>query len=121
MKSTPDSSAESNTEACEASFVCRSALDELLRRGAQKMLASAIELEVEQYLAEHAALRDDNGHRLVVRNGWRSPRQIQTGSGPMEVQQPRVHDRRLGESFKSSILPPYARRSPSLDCLIPLL
>jgi len=85
------------------------------------MLASAIELEVEQYVAEHAALRDEQGHRLVVRNGWRDPRQIQTGSGPVEVVQPRVNDRREGKSFASSILPPYARRSPSLDCLIPLL
>lgn len=121
MKSTPDSSTESKSEACEASFVCRSALDEILRRGAQQMLASAIELEVQQYVAENAACLDKEGRRLVTRNGRLPLRRIQTGSGPVEVQQPRVNDRREGKRFASSILPPYARRSPSLDCLIPLL
>jgi len=121
MKTAPDSSTDSNAEACEASFVCRSALDEILRQGAQQMLASAIELEVQQRIAENAACLDQNGRRLVVRNGRLPQRQIQTATGPMEVQQPRVNDRRDGKRFVSSILPPYARRSPSLDCLIPLL
>jgi len=121
MKSTPDSSTDSNAEACEASFVCRSALDEILRRGAQQMLANAIELEVEQYLAENAACLDRDGRRMVVRNGRLPRRRIQTAAGAVEVEQPRVNDRREGERFASVILPPYARRSPSLDCLIPLL
>lgn len=121
MKSTPSPSTESNSEACEASFVCRSALDEILRSGAQQMLASAIELEVQQYIAENAACLDEAGRRLVVRNGRLPQRQVHTAAGPMEVRQPRVNDRREGERFASSILPPYARRSRSLDCLIPLL
>lgn len=121
MKSTPDSSPESNSEACEASFVCRSALDEIVRQGAQKLLAAFFELEVERYVSQHAALRDESGRRLVVRNGHRHAREIQTGAGPIEVVQPRVNDRREGCKFSSSILPPYARRAPSLDCLIPLL
>ena len=121
MRSTPSPTTDSNSEACEASFVCRSALDEIVRRGAQQMLAGAIELEVQQYIAENAACLDECGRRLVVRNGRLPQRQIQTAAGPMEVQQPRVNDRREGKRFVSSILPPYARRSPSLDCLIPLL
>ena len=121
MKSAPSPTTDSNSEACEASFVCRSALDEILRSGAQQMLASAIELEVQQYIAENAACLDERGRRLVVRNGRLPRRRIQTAAGPMEVQQPRVNDRREGKRFVSSILPPYARRSPSLDCLIPLL
>lgn len=121
MKSAPSPTTDSNSEACEASFVCRSALDEILRRGAERMLASAIELEVQQYIAEHAACLDESGRRLVARNGRLPQRQVQTAAGPMEVRQPRVNDRREGKRFVSSILPPYARRSPFLDCLIPLL
>jgi putative transposase len=90
------------------------------------MLATAIENEVVEYIERHAALRDDQGRRLVVRNGRLPARQIQTGLGLVEVQQPRVNDRRLnakGERmhFSSAILPPYLRRTKSLDELIPWL
>ena len=104
----------------------RDVLTDLLRQGAQEMLATAIENEVAEYIERHVGLRDDRGHRLVVRNGRLPARQIQTGLGPVEVQQPRVHDRRIDEKgerrrFSSAILPPYLRRTQSLDELIPWL
>ena len=96
-------------------------LDELAREGARRMLAAALELEVERYLAEHAGFRDENGHALVVRNGRARPRKVTVGSGTVEVQAPRVHDRRPGEKFTSELLPPWMRRSPKVDEVIPVL
>jgi putative transposase len=104
----------------------RDVLGEILKKGAQEMLAQAIEDEVAAYIAAHADLRDDSGHRLVVRNGYKDEREIQTGVGSLKVKQPRVHDRRKDEDgermqFVSSILPPYLRRTKSIDDLIPWL
>ena len=113
-----------NTECL--SIRSRDVLTDILRQGAQEMLATTIENEVAEYIERHAALRDGQGHRLVVRNGRLPARQIQTGLGLVEVQQPRVNDRRLDEQgqrvrFSSAILPPYLRRTQSLDELIPWL
>ena len=80
MKTILSSSTESGPEACEASFVCRSALDEIVRKGAQRMLAQAIEAEVEQYLQDYSHQRDEQGRRKVVRNGRMPVRQLQTSS-----------------------------------------
>ncbi len=104
----------------------RDVLTDILRQGAQEMLATAIENEVAEYIERHAALRDGEGHRLVVRNGRLPSRQIQTGLGLVEVHQPRVNDRRISEQdermrFSSAILPPYLRRTKSLEELIPWL
>ena len=99
----------------------RSVLDEIVRQGAQQMLQQAIEAEVAAYIERHAELRRDDGHRLVVRNGHQPERVISTGAGPLTVKRPRVHDRRAGHRFTSSILPRYMRRSPSIDALIPVL
>jgi len=96
-------------------------LDELAREGARRMLAVALELEVERYVAEHAELRDERGHALVVRNGRARPRKVTVGSGTVEVEAPRVHDRRADEKFTSRILPPWMRRSPKVDEVIPVL
>jgi len=90
------------------------------------MLATAIENEVAEYIERHAPLRDGQGRRLVVRNGYLPARRIQTGVGLVEVQQPRVHDQRIDEKgermrFSSAILPPYLRRTQSIDELIPWL
>lgn len=85
------------------------------------MLQSAIEAEVAAYIEAHQDLREESGHRLVVRNGYQQARQIQTGAGPLTVKKPRVDDRRTGERFTSSLLPPYMRRSPSIEALIPIL
>ena len=85
-----DSSVSSNI----VSIGSRDALTEILREGAQQMLASAIENEVAEYLGRHVDQRDDDGRRLVVRNGYLPARDLQTGVGLVEVRQPRVHDKR---------------------------
>ena len=98
----------------------------ILREGAQRLLAQAIEAEVAGYIEAHGDLRDAQGHRLVVRNGRKDERELQTGVGPVKVRQPRVDDRRIDEHgermrFTSSILPPYLRRTKSIEELIPWL
>ncbi len=105
----------------EASSECRGALEEVLRSGAQRLLASAIEAEVAQYIQAHGHERDAQGHRLVVRNGHHAERVVSTGIGPVKVKVPRVDDRREGQRFSSAILPPYLRKTPSLENLIPSL
>ncbi len=101
-------------------------LTEILREGAQKMLATAIEAEVDAYIEQNADQRDAKGHRLVVRNGHKDERAIQTGIGPVNVRQPRVDDQRTDENgerirFASKILPPYLRKTKSIEELIPWL
>ena len=81
----------------------------------------ALGLEVEEYVETHQWERDEEGRRLVVRNGSMKEREVLTGAGPIPVKRPRVNDRREGERFTSRILPPYMRRAPSLDALIPAL
>jgi transposase-like protein len=95
-----------------------------LREGAQKMLASAIEAEVAEYLAARSCLTDEHGRRQVVRNGHLPTREILTGVGALEVTQPRVHDRRdpdQREKFTSKLLPPYLRKAKNIEELIPWL
>ena len=104
-----------------ASRLCGNLLEQTLREGARQMLQKAIELEVMDYLTAHQEHRDENGHRLVRRNGRRAPRDLQTSMGPITIQQPRVEDRRPGHQFSSNILPRYLRRVASLDNLIPAL
>jgi putative transposase len=100
------------------------ALTEVLRAGAQQLLAQAVEAEVADWIDRHQGCRDDQGHRQVVRNGHLPARTITTGVGPVEVQQPRVQDRRPAaerEKFTSAILPPYLRKTKSIEELIPWL
>lgn len=99
----------------------RSALDELLREGARRMLETAIHNEVAEYLEAHASLQDEGGKNLVVRNGYLPERDLVTGVGPVRVRQPRVRDTRKDCRFTSLILPPFMRRVPSVDALIPAL
>jgi putative transposase len=99
-------------------------LTDLLRDGARRLLAQAVEAEVAAWIADHAHLKDDQGRRQVVRNGHLPERAIQTGIGAVEVQQPRVRDRRPAdqrEAFTSAILPPYLRKTESLEGLLPWL
>ena len=111
--------------AFRAAFDDRSPLDDLVRRGARQMLQAALESEVQAFLEQQAGKVDDQGRRLVVRNGSLPTRQILTGAGPLEVAQPRVRDKSPDAServrFSSSILPPYLRKSKSLEELIPWL
>ncbi len=104
----------------------RDVLTEVLRHGAQRMLIEAIENEVAEYIEAHAGQQDADGRRLVVRNGHMPGRSIQTGLGPIEVARPRVNDKRTDAHgqrlrFTSKILPPYLRRTKSLDELVPWL
>jgi putative transposase len=102
----------------------RDALTAILRQGAQQMLTTAIEAEVAQWIEAHRHLEDARGHRQVVRNGYLPEREIITGLGSLKVRQPRVHDRRTGEErevFSSKILPPYLRKTKSLEELLPWL
>lgn len=101
-------------------------LTEVLRNGAREMLSQAIEAEVAEYVAAHGHERDAAGHRLVVRNGYAAERALQTGLGAIPVKQPRVNDRRVDEDgqrlrFTSKILPPYLRKTKSIEELIPWL
>jgi transposase-like protein len=84
-------------------------------------LQQAIQNEVAEYLAKHGELRDERGRRLVVGNGSLPERELVTGIGKVRIRQPRVRDAREGERFTSRILPPYMRRVPSVDALIPAL
>ncbi len=100
----------------------KQALDEILREGARRMLQSAIEAEVAEYVEKHKEIVDEEtGHRKVVRNGHQPERTIQSGLGDIPVKKPRVHDRREGKKFTSSILPPYMRKTPNIEALIPIL
>jgi len=100
-------------------------LTEVLRNGARQLLAHAVEAEVAEALAAHAHLTTDDGHQRLVRHGHMPERTIQTGIGPVAVHQPRVRDRGATGAervrFFSAILPPYARRTKSLDALLPVL
>jgi putative transposase len=99
-------------------------MTEILREGARKLLGEMIHQEVEDWLAERAHLRDAQGRRQVVRNGHLPEREIITGLGPIAVRQPRVRDRRPddeAEPFSSKILPPYLRKTKSVEELIPWL
>src|SRR3954471_12365803 len=99
-------------------------LTEILRDGARRMLAEAVEAEVAAWIDARAHLKDQDGRRQVVRNGHLPERTIQTGIGEIPVQQPRVQDRRPAErreKFTPAVLPPYLRRTKSLDELIPWL
>ncbi len=104
----------------------RSPLDEVLRRGALQMLVKAVEAEVAAYIETHQHEADEHGRRLVVRNGHARERAIVSGAGQLKIQAPRVDDRRVDEQgqrfrFTSQILPPYLRRTKSVEELIPWL
>jgi putative transposase len=103
---------------------CQDVLTNILRDGARRLLAEAIEAEVAAWIDARAHLKDASGRQQVVRNGHLPERTIQTGVGEIEVQQPRVRDRRPAgqrEPFTPAVLPPYLRRTKSLEELIPWL
>jgi transposase-like protein len=102
-------------------------LDELVREGARRMLATALEAEVDAYVDAYAEQMDERGHRLVVRNGRARPRAITTAAGAITIAAPRVHDQRTdpnsGERyrFRSALVPPWCRKSPKVSEVLPLL
>jgi transposase-like protein len=100
-------------------------LDEIARQGAIQMLRQALEIEIQTYMEQNQS-RDKNGHQQVVRNGYGKSRKITMGCGTVELQAPRIHDKRVAEDgsrrrFRSSILPPYMRRSPKVAEVLPVL
>ncbi|MBW2567578.1 MAG: IS256 family transposase [Deltaproteobacteria bacterium] len=101
-------------------------ITEVLRTGAKKLLAEALEAEIETFLCQYRELRDEQGRKRVVRNGHLPERSIQTGIGPVAVKVPRARDRQADPKsgpirFKSSLLPPYLRKTRSMEELIPWL
>lgn len=96
-------------------------LDEVCRRAAQEMLKRALEVEAEEYIQKFSEVVDSAGHRLVVRNGVARERTVTVGSGSLKIKAPRINDRRENEKFTSKLLPPYLRKSPKVESLLPLL
>jgi transposase-like protein len=102
------------------------ALDDLAREGARRMIAAALRAEADEYVERFNDDLDEDGHRLVVRNGRAQERRVTVGSGTIPIKAPRVNDRRVDEDgdrqkFSSRILPAYARRSPKVGEVIPIL
>jgi transposase-like protein len=114
-------------DATEPNSIGESLLDQIVRDGAREMLTAALRAEVAGYVAAHAGEVDDQGHRLVVRNGYHHPREVTTAAGVVQVRQPRVNDKRTdpvtGERrrFSSAILPAWSRKSPRVAEVLPLL
>jgi transposase-like protein len=102
-------------------------LDDLAREGARRMIAAALKAEADEYVERFADERDEQGKRLVVRNGRARERKVTIGSGTVPVRAPRVNDKRVDEEngerrrFSSKILPAYARRSPKVNDVLPVL
>jgi putative transposase len=102
-------------------------LTEILHSGARALLAQAVEAEVAEFLGKHADLKTQRGHQRVVRHGHLPEREVMTGIGPVAVRQPRVRDREATVDdpdrirFSPSIVPPYMRRSKSIETLLPIL
>ncbi|MGP4030050.1 IS256 family transposase [Actinomadura sp. 3N407] len=104
-----------------------SLIDQIVREGARRMLAEALQAEVDAYVARFIDERDEQGRRLVVRNGSHQPREVLTSAGAIEVKAPRVNDKRTDpvtgerQRFSSAILPPWARKTPRVSEVLPLL
>ena len=97
-------------------------LQEVLREGARKMLAAAIEAEIAIFIEQHSPLQTDEGKAAVVRNGYLPQRPIQTGLGDIEVKVPKVRDRSgSGIKFNSSLVPPYLKRTQNIEEFLPWL
>jgi len=105
--------------------IVKKSLDEIAREGAREMLQRALEIEVDLFLEQYQYILDDNGNRQVVRNGQSRSRKIITGAGQLDIRTPRIDDRILDrhkeKRFKSSIIPPYLRRTKNMDELLPVL
>ena len=101
-------------------------LTDILRSGARRLLAEALETEIEIFLSQYADLKDDQGRKRITRNGYLPEREIQTGIGSVPVKVPRARDRQSNDEsgpvrFRSSLLPPYLKKTKSMEELIPWL
>ncbi len=126
-KGTPMLTVVHDTETVNENTTGESLLDAIARDGAQQMLAVALQAEIDAYIEAHRSEVDENGHRLVVRNGYHQPRQVTTAAGAVGVHQPRVNDKGTDDTtgkrrrFASAILPAWARKSPQVAEVLPLL
>ena len=97
-------------------------LTELLRTGAQQLIAQAVEAELHVFLRQFSAVTDEQGRQQVVRNGYLPERQVQTGIGLVSVRVPKIRDKRAqGVKFNSALLPPYLRKTKSVEEMLPWL
>jgi len=118
---------EDSKNSVDATVAGASMLDEIVRDGARAMLAAALQAEVAAYIDAHVDELDEAGRRLVVRNGYHGEREVTTAAGALPVRAPRVNDRRVDETtgervrFASAILPAWARKSPKVAEVLPLL
>ena len=125
----PEESNSGDDHACGGGGAAASVslIDEIVRDGARRMLAEALQAEVDAYIAAFTGERDENGRRLVVRNGSHQPREVLTSAGAVEVVAPRVNDRRVDPDtgqrarFASAILPAWCRKTPKITEVLPLL
>lgn len=101
--------------------LCFDFLEEKIREESKKLIESIYADEVRQFLERMSAVVDEKGNRLVVRNGYHKSRTVQTACGNIEVTLPRVDDRKAKEKFVSKILPPFARKTPTVETLIAAL
>ncbi|TCO59240.1 IS256 family transposase [Actinocrispum wychmicini] len=118
---------DSNDEGGAAPAPAGSLIDEIVREGARRMLAEALRAEVDAYISAFTGELDEQGRRLVVRNGYHAPREVLTSAGAVEVTAPRVNDKRTDpdtgkrQRFSPAILPPWARKTPKVTEVLPLL
>jgi putative transposase len=116
-----------DAEASNENTASSSLLDEIVRDGARQMLATALQAEVIAYVEAFADEVDEHGRRLVVRYGYHAEREVVTAAGAVPVRQPRVNDKRIDpatgerQRFSSAILPAWARKSPRVAEVLPLL
>lgn len=97
-------------------------LTELLRNGARKLITSAVEVELQQLLSQYSSFKNAQGHQQIVRNGYLPEREIQTGIGPVTVRIPKIRDKSgQGIKFNSTLLPPYLRKTKSIEEVLPWL
>ena len=117
---TQDNLVKFKTPETQESF--NDALSELVRQGARQIIAPAVEAELNEFLSQYQGLRDESGHQAVVRNGYLPARTITTGLGEVDVQVPKVRDRtKSGIKFNSLLIPPYLKRSRSVEEVLPWL
>ena len=105
----------------EVQSLMKNELDEIVRQAAQKMIRTAINIELSEFMERYSDLRTDDGHHAVVKNGYHKERQVTVNAGTVKVKIPRTRNRIGGENFYSSLVPRYFKRSLTIDGAVPLL
>ena len=105
----------------EVQTVMNNGLDELVRQAAQKMIATAINIELSDFMKRYSSLTTEDGQQAVVKNGYHKERLVTVNAGTVKVKIPRTRNRVGGENFHSSLIPRYFKRSLTIDAAVPLL